>query len=587
MTSRIHILSDHVANQIAAGEVIERPSSVIKELIENSLDAGATRIEIDIEKGGLQLIRIRDNGNGITKDDLLLALNRHATSKIKSADDLSSITTLGFRGEALASIAAVSRLILQSKTNDQSSGWSVQVNGSDVNATVSPVGHPDGTTIEVRDLFFNVPARRKFLRTEKTEFSQIDDMIKCFALNYFLVDILLRHNKRDVRRFLPAQTELEKEKRIAAICGQPFLEQALYLEADTQNLKVSGWVTQPTYSRSQADQQYFYMNGRLIRDKLISHAVRQAYQDVMYHGRHAAYVLFLTVNPEMVDVNVHPTKREVRFRESRRVHDFLTHTIKQVVAQCEPSTIENTVETRAQSYLPPYTTQPLFQHHAHHEIREQVDAYAALHESVDAEVLTLEKPDMPKLGFAVAQLHGIYVVAQNEQGIILVDMHAAHERILYEQFKSALAENKIESQQLLMPISVILNDKEVRLVEDCQNIFSELGFVIESSSENSIVVRQVPALLQAADIEKLVRDVIADFIEYENSERIRENMHAVLATMSCHRAVRAHRHLTLFEMNALLRDIESTERSGQCCHGRPTWVQLSLADLDKFFLRGR
>lgn len=597
-SSRIQILTPRLANQIAAGEVVERPASVIKELLENSLDADAERIDIDIERGGLQLMRIRDDGVGISKEDLPLALSRHATSKITSLEDLEKVMTLGFRGEALASISAVSRLVIQSATQDQSSGWAVHAEGREMDIKLTPVAHPCGTTVEVRDLFFNTPARRKFLRTEKTEFSHIEELIKRLALSHFSVGFTLRHNQKLVHHYRPAVNEHEQEQRVVEVCGKTFMENALRVEFESENLRLWGWITEPIFSRSQADLQYFYVNGRMVRDKLISHAIRQGYSDVLYHDRHPAFVLFLEIDPTVVDVNVHPTKHEVRFRESRLVHDFIYRNIFDALAEIkpgEPGTIQkpSLIAQQPHTYSFPEKCSSF-------QVREQLENYKNLHEhsfqnSID--FASLNEIDQTKfditdtknnfLGDAIAQLHGVYILAQNESGLIVVDMHAAHERITYERLKNAFEKETIVAQPLLVPMSVTLNECEVACVVEHLNIFEHLGFEIDCMGPETIVVRQVPTLLQKADVEQLVRDVISDFIEFESSERIQENIYHIFATIACHGSVRANRQLTIVEMNALLRGMENTERSGQCNHGRPTWTQLSLADLDKLFMRGK
>lgn len=626
---RIHLLSSQLANQIAAGEVVERPSSVVKELLENSLDAGATHIEIEIEQGGARLIRVRDNGHGIDRDDLVLALSRHATSKIQSFDDLMQVSTLGFRGEALPSISSVSRLTLTSRTAQSSSAWQVQ--NDDMQAPI-PAAHPPGTTVEIRDLFYNTPARRKFLRSEKTEFSHLDEVVQRIALSRFDVDIILRHSQRAVQALRAGSSERDKERRIADIIGMPFLENALRIDFEAAGLRLWGWIGLPTFSRGQGDLQYFYMNGRIIRDKVVSHAIRQAYQDVLFHGRHPVFVLYLDMPAAEVDVNVHPTKHEVRFRESRLIHDFVFRTLRDALATTKAgqnlppslfsspsgvSVLENTgvlpqnaprggntpsferPDFAWQSVLPLPASSSL-------QVREQIAAYTALHSpdsmpqgggSRDAQeppalldprlASNLNSNVAPPLGYAIAQLHGIYILAENAHGLILVDMHAAHERITYERMKTAQSGEGIPSQPLLVPITIAVNERDAQRAEEHRALFSELGFDISRLGQETLAVRQVPALLRDVDIATLVRDVLADIHTLGSSSRIEENINAVISTLACHGAVRAHRKLTLPEMNHLLRDMETTERSGQCNHGRPTWVQLTFAELDKFFLRGR
>lgn len=596
--TRIEKLSSLLANQIAAGEVIERPASVMKELIENSLDAGASRIDLEIEQGGMRLMRVRDNGGGIHRDDLALALSRHATSKIKNLDDLEQILTLGFRGEALASIGSVSRLTLSSAI-PKDTGW--QVNSHE-EAQITPAAHPPGTTVEVRDLFFNTPARRKFLRAEKTEFEHIDELVRRIALSAFDVDLSLKHNQKIVRQYRAAVTDTEKEQRVAALCGEAFIENAIKIETEIDDLKLSGWIALPTFSRARADLQYFYVNGRIVRDKLVSHAVKHAYHDVMYGDRHPAYVLFLEIAPTQVDVNVHPTKHEVRFRESRLVHDFISRRLKEILASTRPGSepssslppltfSKEAVETAAANpAVKTYSTAAPFQHRMPLKVKEQMAAYAVLHEDSDSPApreTIISEQSAPPLGFALAQLRNIYILAENDQGLILVDMHAAHERVIYEKMKKNINEQKIISQPLLVPLTLSFNEREVNQIEENTEMFARLGMRIERLSKESIVVREVPDLLRDANIEELLRDMVSDLLEDQKPHRVQEAIYELLGTMACHAAVRAQRKLTLPEMNALLRAMENTENSSQCNHGRPTWTQFTLPELDKLFLRGR
>ena len=592
MIPRIKILNTHLANQIAAGEVVDRPSAVVKELIENSLDAGAKKIEIDIERGGLQLIRVFDDGCGIYPDDFQLALNRHATSKIKNLNDLEAVTTLGFRGEALSSIDAVSRLILKSKTESQSSGYVIHGSTQNLEIKLAPVAHPCGTTIEVRDLFFNVPARRKFLRTEKTEFKHISETVKQIALSHFDVHFILRHNHKVIYDLPKATTRVDQEKRLALICGKAFIEAALYIEVESTDLHLCGWIAQPIFSRSQSDLQYFYVNNRMIRDKLVTHAIRQAYRDVMYHDRHPAYVLFLGVDPSIVDVNVHPTKREIRFRHSRLVHDFLFHGVHKALAG------EKEHKQFEFSQSKPKEKQTSFDEFSKYEhvqpknealqIQETINVYHNSYHDTQTDEASEPITASPALGSAIAQLQGIYILAQNEKGLVIVDMHAAHERVIYEKLKTLIKQkNIIPSQILLVPITIVFSEKEMQIIDETIEIFDELGIDLSVMGPETIVVKTVPELLKNANIEQLVRDVVADFIEYGTSNRIHEYINNILATMACHHSVRANRQLTLVEMNCLLRDMEQTKRKDQCNHGRPTWIQLSMRDLDKLFLRGR
>ncbi len=636
-------LPPHLVNQIAAGEVVERPASVVKELLENAIDAGSTQIEIDIEQGGVKRIRIRDNGKGIAKDELALALSRHATSKIASLDDLEHVGSLGFRGEALPSIASVSRMKISSKTADSDQGWLIAPehtdNGEELFSEPEPVAHADGTTIDVHDLFYNVPARRKFLKTEKTEFKHLLDVVKKISLSNFQIGFTLRHGQSNSLSLQPAKDRLGADRRVAEICGPAFMQESLYLDYEAAGLKLWGWVGLPTFSRSQADLQYFYVNGRIIRDRVVTHAVRQAYSDVLYHGRHPAYVLFLEMPPEKVDVNAHPTKHEVRFREARLVHDFLYRTLHQALADVRPnedgSLLSQQQTTQQQTtqqgsagqsfqYAPtqqtlniPVQNVPLNNTPAKEgQVAEQMAAYQRLHEpapsasqpgqtklpplsekfsdklasNVSASMPVDNSSDTgetPPLGFAVAQLHGIYILAENAEGMVVVDMHAAHERITYEHLKKSMAEDKVRSQPLLVPVSLAVSQKEGDVAEEFAGTFKILGFELTRLSPEQLTIRAVPSLLKDSNVEQLVRDVLSDLLEHGSSQRIEQETNEILSTMACHGSVRANHRLTIPEMNALLRDMERTERSGQCNHGRPTWTQLSIDQLDKLFMRGQ
>ena len=610
----IRLLPEHLINQIAAGEVVERPASVIKELLENAFDAGATRIEIDIDQGGLKRMRIRDNGCGIPKDELALALSRHATSKISTLDDLEQVTSLGFRGEALPSIASVARLSLASCSNTEKQGWIIESDHGGTLSAPTPVAQATGTSIEVHDLFFNIPARRKFLKSEKTEFAHIEETVRRLALSRSQVQIALRHNQKPILQLRQAQQRSDAEQRLAELCGAPFVEQSQYLDYEAVGLRLWGWVGLPTFSRSQADLQYFYVNGRFVRDKLLSHAIRQAYQDVLYHGRHPAYVLYLELNPQLVDVNAHPTKQEVRFREGRLVHDFIFRTLHQALAAvrpgdvaaptqlttpsphlvADPSLLNASATTTTTPTVNPYFYRADTQNRLHMPVRETLQAYGQLY-GVKPELSAysslgnneFDTSDMPPLGFAIAQLHGIYVLAQNAHGLVIVDMHAAHERITYEQLKTSMQADALRSQPLLMPHSLNVSRKEADQAETYQPFFHNLGFELGRMGLEKLVIRAVPSLLKDSDTERLVRDVLADFITYGSSQRIENAMNEILATMACHGSVRANRKLSIPEMNALLRDMERTERSGQCNHGRPTWTQMSLDQIDKLFMRGQ
>lgn len=620
--ARIQLLSPRLANQIAAGEVVERPASVIKELLENSLDSGATRIEVDVEQGGVKLLRVRDDGCGIPAEDLPLALARHATSKIRDLEDLERVMSLGFRGEALASISSVSRLTLTSRTADAAEAWQVETEGRDMDARVQPAAHPVGTSVEVRDLFFNTPARRKFLRTEKTEFDHLQEVIKRLALARFDVAFHLRHNGKAILALHPANDPASRGRRVASVCGPAFLEQALPVEIERNGLHLWGWVGLPTFSRSQADLQYFYVNGRMVRDKLVAHAVRQAYRDVLFNGRHPTFVLFLDVDPAVVDVNVHPTKHEVRFRDNRMVHDFLYGTLHRALGDVRPDDQlaapastggaaqvsgreagefagQNEMSLAAR-VLEPQAPQPAWlgagagyqapRPQPTGNVAEAQGAYRAffspLAETSPA-ALPESQDDVPPLGYALAQLKGIYILAENAQGLVLVDMHAAHERIMYERLKTAMASEGLRGQPLLVPESIAVSQREADCAEEHGRWFQMLGFELQRLGPESLAIRQIPSLLKQAEASQLVQDVLADLLEYGTSDRIQAHLNELLGTMACHGAVRANRRLTVPEMNGLLRDMEQTERSGQCNHGRPTWTQMGMADLDKLFLRGR
>ena len=600
----IRRLPPQLINQIAAGEVVERPASVVKELLENSLDAGATTIDIEVEQGGIKLLRVTDNGCGIHEQELVLALSRHATSKISSLDDLMRVNSLGFRGEALPSIASVSRILLTSFTEAGGNGWRIRGDGGDGVEGPGPAAHPRGTTVEVRDLFFNVPPRRKFLRKERTEFGHIDTLVSRIALSRFDVGFELRHNKRIIHQYRVAEGGESMQRRMAEVCGERFASQSIYLEQSGAELHLWGWIAQPTFSRSQPDLQYFYVNGRMVRDKVVTHAVRQAYRDVLFHGRHPAYVLYLELDSALVDVNVHPTKHEVRFRDARLIHDFLFHTLKKVIAELSPDKTQNQVEhfgslTSEDSVAAAAvlmsdaragTQRPLEM--GSYPLAEQMQAYGVMRENALMQVGQREAEERndsgaPPLGYALAQLHRIYIVAQNEKGMVLVDMHAAHERIVYERLKADFKARTIVSQPLLLPITVTVSRNEADTAEQWRDVFDTLGFELDRLTPEKILIRRVPDILRDADVQAIVRDVIADLSMHGSSDRIPEKIDEVFASMACHGSVRANRKLTIDEMNSLLRDMEHTERSGQCNHGRPTWVQLEIEHLDKLFKRGQ
>jgi DNA mismatch repair protein MutL len=637
--ARIQLLSPRLANQIAAGEVVERPASVIKELLENSLDSGARRIDVDVEQAGIKLLRVRDDGGGISSDDLPLALARHATSKIRDLEDLERVMSLGFRGEALASISSVARLTLTSRTRDADQAWQVETEGRDMASRVQPAAHPVGTSVEVRDLFFNTPARRKFLKAEKTEFDHLQEVIKRMALARFDVAFHLRHNGKTVLSLHEARDDLSRARRVSAICGPGFLEQALPIEVERNGLRLWGWVGLPTFSRSQADLQYFFVNGRAVRDKLVAHAVRQAYRDVLFNGRHPTFVLFFEVDPAVVDVNVHPTKHEVRFRDGRMVHDFLYGTLHRALGDVRPEDqlagttsvtalvrpsgpdagefgpqgemrlANNVLETPQGSawntpagstpgsgsgagYQYQYTPRPSSVFPAEEARAAYSEFFAPLPGAqalagAGSVSLPESQGDVPPLGYALAQLKGIYILAENAHGLVLVDMHAAHERIMYERLKIAMASEGLSGQPLLVPESIAVSQREADCAEEHMATFQQLGFELQRLGPETLAIRQIPALLKQAEANRLVHDVLGDLMEYGTSDRVQAHMNELLGTMACHGAIRANRRLAIPEMNGLLRDMENTERSGQCNHGRPTWTQLGLDDLDKLFLRGR
>jgi DNA mismatch repair protein MutL len=598
----IQLLSDSLINQIAAGEVIERPASVVKELVENALDAGARRIEVELERGGLGLIRVSDDGVGIDASDLSLALARHATSKIASQHDLENVATLGFRGEALPSIASVSRLSLASRTAQAVHAWVVDVRDGEISAA-APASHGAGTRVEVRDLFFNVPARRKFLRTENTEYQHIVRMLERMALSRFDVAFALIHNGRNVWNLPAAQSGAQRLERVARICGEEFAAHVIELRHETESLRLEGWLALPTFSRSQADLQFAYVNGRFVRDKLLVGAARLAYRDVLFHGRFCAYVLFLHLDPSQVDVNAHPQKLEVRFRDSRRIHDFVFRTLEKILAGTRPSA-DSAGSAPADwltgaSHLAVAAAAPSQAHLALPEAarRGSADAYRSYLGGASAQVRDEPLEQGPlngaaphatsaPLGYAIAQLHGVYILAQSADGMVLVDMHAAHERIMYEGMKKLLA-GHTSQQQLLMPEVLHVTPAQADMAEEHAQEFLGLGFDVARLGPDQLALRAIPTLLAGRDPAGIVRDVLSDLLESGHSRRVEESINHLLATMACHAAVRAQRSLSLPEMNALLREMEGTERADQCNHGRPTWVRLSMGELDRLFLRGR
>jgi DNA mismatch repair protein MutL len=583
----IQQLPNHLINQIAAGEVVERPASVVKELVENSFDAGAQSISIDIVAAGQKLIRVRDDGAGIPRDEIALALSRHATSKISSLDDLEAVVSLGFRGEALPSIASVSRLMLCARTAAADSAWKIEVNDGEIGA-LQPAAHPVGCTIEVHDLFFNTPARRKFLRTERTEFGHIDKWLRRLALARPDVAFSVTHNGRNVMQLPAAKSPEAHLERVARICGEGLAAQAVHVVQETEGLALSGWIALPTFNRSQPDLQFWFVNGRSITDRTLSHAVRHAYRDVLFHGRYPAYVLYLTVDPTSVDANAHPAKHEVRFRAGRRVHGIVSQAIEVALQDTKPgghdiNPVPGAVLDRKLFYQSPM---PLARHGGSAAVQESLAAYRTL--TSDPERQSASDADaFPPLGFAIAQLGGVYILAENAAGLIVVDMHAAHERITYEKLKLAFDREDVVSQPLLVPESIAVSDKEAALAEGAAAVFGRLGLSVDRSGPTSLVIREIPALLKQADAAALVRDVLSDLAIEGRSNRVEESCHEILSTMACHHSVRANRSLTSAEMNALLREMETTDRADQCNHGRPTWTAISMTDLDRLFLRGQ
>ena len=578
----IQKLPSHLINQIAAGEVVERPASVVKELLENSLDAGAQAVQIDIVAGGQKLIRIRDDGKGIAKQELELALSRHATSKISSLDDLESVASLGFRGEALPSIASVARLTLSSKASEADAAWQVEADAGAISEP-RPVAHPQGTTVDVHDLFYNTPARRRFLRTERTEFGHIEKWVRRLALSRPDIAFTLTHNRRSVLSLVAATTDDLRQQRVARVCGEAFADQCIYIERETDGIALSGWIGLPTFNRSQPDLQYWFVNGRSVSDKTLAHAVRHAYRDVLFHGRFPAYVLNLTMDPAGVDANAHPAKHEVRFRDGRRVHGVVVQAIDVALQDTRPGGHNVAPIPMTRDRVFDQGSMPLSTAPSTHVVRETLAAYQAM------ATAPIEAPsrEVPPLGFAVAQLGGVYILAENSNGLVVVDMHAAHERIVYEKLKRGYDDRDLVRQPLLVPETIAVAESEANLVEQSAQVLQELGLVVDRSGPTSLTVREVPALLKNADVESLLRDVLADLSESGQSSRIEDVSDDYLATMACHHSVRANRLLSLDEMNALLREMERTERADQCNHGRPTWTTITMPELDRLFLRGR
>lgn len=605
-TSRpIQRLSDALANQIAAGEVVERPVSVVKELLENALDSGASEIIVTIEEGGEKSIQVTDNGTGIAKEQLLLAVSRHATSKISSYQELSAVSSLGFRGEALASISSVSRFELTSRQPESANAWRIKSDNGESWSDAEPMAGKVGTRVKVEDLFFNTPARKKFLRAARTEFNHIDELVKRAMLSRMDVAIQLIHNHKVVRQVDRASTPEAQLKRLARLLGEEFVAQSMHVEFASQDLRLEGWLALPTFNRAQNDMQYIFVNGRIVRDRLLFHALKQAYADVLYNGRHPAYVLFLTLPFDKVDVNVHPAKYEVRFADSRWVYDFIRRSVRDVVAR--PITQADTAPSLtteqpsvAESPHSQYSSSPNFSSGRTTQQSQAFFAFqqplvttdsglsASLANSYAAEPPpALSETAVPPLGFAKMQLHGVYILAENQQGLVLVDMHAAHERIVYERMKIQWQNQRLISQPLLVPISVTVDPLEMRVWEAHQAWLEKLGFELASFGPQQLKVNAVPTLLAKADIAQLIKDVLIDCQHNEQSDRVELQINALLSTMACHGSVRANRQLSLTEMNQLLRDMEQTPASSQCNHGRPTWVQLSMKQLDALFMRGQ
>ncbi len=615
--SSIRLLPDLLINQIAAGEVIERPAAALKELLENSLDAGATDVAVQLEGGGIKLLRVRDNGSGISQDELPFALMRHATSKIASLEDLQRVASMGFRGEALASMAAVAQVVLTSRSADSVHAWQIQaVDGSHSDA--APAAHALGTSVEMRELYFNTPARRKFLKSEATEFAYCEETFKRIALSRPDVSFSLQHNNRMVWQLpsplaplpegegdsLPAplprgeggaqrrEREAALVKRIETLLGKEFTQSAVPVSRQAAGLSLVGIASLPAYSKATREAQYFFVNGRFIRDKVVAHAIRQAYQDILHHQRHPAFVLFLDLPPELVDVNVHPAKSEVRFRESQAIHQFVFHTLQQVLS-APVSMADNAPNMPHQpapsSYMQqpmrlPIAAQPLAFYDAlfggqRTEDRGQRTEIANLGLETDTGI--------PPLGFALAQLSGIYILAQNSHGLVVVDMHAAHERIVYEKLKTALDQHQIPTQPLLIPVSFPADALDVATVEEEQAALAQLGFDIAPLSPTTLAVRAMPVMLKQAHAEAAARDVLHELREYGATRALTERRNELLSTLACHSAVRANQSLTIAEMNYILREMERTERSGQCNHGRPTWFQMTITELDALFMRGK
>lgn len=582
----IRQLPAHLINQIAAGEVVERPASVVKELLENSLDAGATRIHLELEEAGIRLCRLRDNGNGIPRDELAVALARHATSKIGSLEDLEQVATLGFRGEALPSIASVSRLTLTSRYGDSPTAFAVSAEDSGA-GPVAPAAHPPGTTVEVRDLFYNTPARRRFLRSERTEYNHVRATIESIALSRGSVALHVEHNSRVVLDLEAAQSPADLARRIGRLCGEEFVQNSIHLQHDSAGMSLHGWIALPTHARSQPDLQYVFLNGRAIRDKVLAGGVRAAYRDVLYRDRWPAYVLYLDMDPAWVDVNAHPAKHEVRFRDPGRVRDFVRRTVEEALAgHGAPRAVGGPValpsrtvaQTSALALSLPIGDRNLGPVDG---LRDDWPDYA------ESALAAEPASGSPALGFAIAQLHGIYILAETSNGLVIVDAHAAHERVTYERLKAAIRQTAVQSQVLLLPETLLVTEAEAESAVHHAGLLERCGFDLLRSGPGRLMLRAAPAMLAGEDVATFVKGLIAGLHDGTTLDELLGILDRCLADVACHASVRAHRKLTIDEMNSLLRDMERTPRSEQCNHGRPTRVALSLPELDRLFARGR
>ena len=578
----IRALPDHLVNQIAAGEVVDRPAAALKELLENSVDAGARSISIHLAEGGTRLIRVDDDGCGIPREELRLALARHATSKISSHEDLERVATLGFRGEALASIASVSRLKLTSRRTGERHAWSISTNGPDI-SDIAPASLAAGTSVEVHELYFNTPARRKFLKSAQTEHAHCEESFRRIALCRNEIAFTVHHNGR-AHWHLNVQSETE---RLAALLGEEFFGTTVALDESASGLRLHGRIGLPAHASAARDIQYLFVNGRFVRDRLLAHAIRQAYQDVLHHERYPAYVLFLDIDPERVDVNVHPTKSEVRFRDARSMHQFVFHALHRALSPSAGGSVAVASVAKPPDYAPAFSNQPAMAFHAAQPSGFYETLFGSA-QTVNADTtVTGGGETSPPLGFALAQLSGVYILAQNAHGLVIVDMHAAHERIMYEKLKQALDEERIPMQPLLVPMTFQADTLDVAAAEEHEPTLNAIGLELRPAGPTTLTVRGVPVLLEHADAPALARDVLREIREFGASRVLSERRNELLGTMACHAAVRANRRLTSIEMNALLREMENTERSGQCNHGRPTWHQISMAELDRLFMRGR